>query len=650
MRVKKLADLPLKPRLQLTFTAITALTVMVLSSFSLAFFYSSIQAMAVTDLKNKDEIAQTLLESKKSAIMDYAINLASDKTLQLLLDLDIKSKLSQLLIASAGKERKYHLTVFNTKEAVYSDVGYSNSQLTLEGRKISLAEQKLVTRAISGDRQSVFSQLSTALGQAVPAISAAVPITRDRRILGVLVVHFVLADNPEFFHSLGEALGVEVALHVQNSKPVGSPILSVSSKELLEMVSSGEHFQKVDLIGTGLDNYRVLKDESGGALGLLHLYQNGDYFRQTFLTALFFYLLFSILMMAAIAFIVIKTSRLILDPIGTLMTGVQKISEGDLRYEILLKVEDEIGLLGRAFNEMRLSLFEKIEEINQLNQSLEAKVKDRTEQIENLNSKLRHYLSPQVYASLVGGERDASIEKHYRKKLTVFFSDLVNFTATSDSMEPEDLSSILNNYLDQMSKIALAYGGTIDKYVGDAIMVFFGDPEFTSDKDHAVRAVGMSLDMLSKLDELRDEWVAKGVTLPFHVRIGINTGYCTVGNFGSETKMDYTIIGNNVNLAARYEAAAEKDTVLISHETYSLVRDEFEIVEIGEFTLKGIPSPVKAYRPLRRKAASKKGWISMGEGKLIFLTHKIDLSSASAEERKLLKRQLEDAADFLEDA
>lgn len=645
----RIQDLPLRPRLQLTFTAITILVIFVLTLFSLVYFYKSTEDGAVKALRAKADVAQTLLDSRRTAVQDFASNLASDKTLQLLMDLDIGAKLSEFLVAVVAREKSYHISAFGPGERLISDVGFGKSQLVSEGRKVSPGEEKMVRQAFQGEKISALVQLSTAQGWPIPALSAILPVTRDRRIIGVVAVHFILADNPAYFHFLRETLGVDVALHLQGRNIAGSSELEVDGRDYLSMTASGRQFEKLDLIGAGLDNYRVLKDAWGTVAGVLHLHQEGSTYRYTFLTAMVFYLLFALGMILGVTILVVRFSSRILNPISTLMTGVQKISQGDLQFEILLAVKDEIGQLGQAFNEMRVSLSDKIQEVNALNQSLEAKVEQRTKQMEELNSKLKHYLSPQLYASLVGGERDASVDKHYRKKLTIFFSDVVNFTSTSDSLEPEDLSGLLNNYLDQMSRIAMKYGGTIDKYVGDAIMVFFGDPEFTSDQDHAVRAVSMSLEMVAKMDDLREEWTSRGITNPFHVRIGINTGYCTVGNFGSETKMDYTIIGNNVNLAARYEAAAEPDTVLMSHETYMLVKDFFEVENKGEYSLKGIPHPVNAYRPLRPRDARPQDWISLEEGGLNFRSRKVEISRLTPEEKQALRVQLADAARKLED-
>jgi len=120
-----------------------------------------------------------------------------------------------------------------------------------------------------------------------------------------------------------------------------------------------------------------------------------------------------------------------------------------------------------------------------------------------------------------------------------------------------------------MSVIALAHGATIDKYIGDAILAFFGDPETRGVKADAIACVNMAIAMQKRMRELQKEWRDRGLQKPFQLRIGINTGYCTVGNFGSEDRMDYTIIGSEVNLASRLQSHAELGGILLSHETYS---------------------------------------------------------------------------------
>ncbi|AJE14929.1 adenylate cyclase [Pseudomonas sp. S5(2021)] len=208
---------------------------------------------------------------------------------------------------------------------------------------------------------------------------------------------------------------------------------------------------------------------------------------------------------------------------------------------------------------------------------------------------LAKYLSPQVWESIFSGKRSVKLETQ-RKKLSVFFSDIKGFTELSEELEAEALTDLLNNYLNEMSKIALKYGGTIDKFVGDCVMVFFGDPTSQGAKKDAVAAVSMAIAMRKHMKVLRQQWRAQGITKPMEIRMGINTGYCTVGNFGADTRMDYTIIGREVNLASRLESAAEASEILISHETYSLVKDVIMCRDKGQISVKGFSRPVQIYQ------------------------------------------------------
>ncbi len=218
-------------------------------------------------------------------------------------------------------------------------------------------------------------------------------------------------------------------------------------------------------------------------------------------------------------------------------------------------------------------------------------------ELETLSTKLAKYLSPQVYASIFAGTQEVKLESQ-RKKLTVFFSDIEDFTETTDRLESEELTHLLNQYLSAMSEVALKYGATIDKYVGDAIMIFFGDPETRGVKEDALACVKMAIAMQERMGELSHLWRDAGIARPLSCRIGINTGYCTVGNFGSDDRMDYTIIGGAVNLASRLEHEAEAGGVLISYETYAHVKEEVVCEEAGEVQVKGIAYKVQAYRVL----------------------------------------------------
>jgi len=226
-----------------------------------------------------------------------------------------------------------------------------------------------------------------------------------------------------------------------------------------------------------------------------------------------------------------------------------------------------------------------------------AQEKHRTETLQELSAKLAKYLSPQIYESIFSGERDVALGSS-RKKLTVFFSDIVNFTSTTEHMESEDLTQLLNQYLREMTDIALKYGATVDKYIGDAIMIFFGDPESEGVQEDARKCLDMAIAMQRRVRELQSEWQTIGFTEPFSIRIGIHTGFCTVGNFGTESRMDYTIVGSTVNLASRIESAAEPGGIFLSEDTFLLVRDFIDCSAATALLPKGISKPVQLYRVL----------------------------------------------------
>jgi len=212
----------------------------------------------------------------------------------------------------------------------------------------------------------------------------------------------------------------------------------------------------------------------------------------------------------------------------------------------------------------------------------------------SISMKISRYLSPQIYKSIFSGQKDVVVQTE-RKRLSIFFSDIKDFTATTERLQPEALTGILNEYLTEMSNIALKHGGTLDKFIGDAILVFFGDPESRGPVEDAKACLRMAIDMQRRLVELKIKWRGEGTEEPFVVRVGINTGYCNVGNFGSNDRMDYTIIGAEANLAARLQSIAEGGKVVISYETYALVQDIVVASPLPPITMKGITRQVVPY-------------------------------------------------------
>ncbi len=229
---------------------------------------------------------------------------------------------------------------------------------------------------------------------------------------------------------------------------------------------------------------------------------------------------------------------------------------------------------------------------------------DKSKKMETVSNEISKYIPPQIHSAIFSGEYDTRIATR-RKKLTIFFSDIVNFTSTSESLQPEDLTKYLNEYFSEMTTIALDCGATIDKYIGDAMMVFFGDPQSKGEKEDARNCVGMALRMQERMEVLQEKWSNEGFADPFQVRMGINTGYCNVGNFGSEQRLTYTIIGGEVNVAQRLEAGADANGILMSYETYAHAQDIVEVEEQETIKMKGISRDIKVFSVIGRKTITE---------------------------------------------
>lgn len=171
----------------------------------------------------------------------------------------------------------------------------------------------------------------------------------------------------------------------------------------------------------------------------------------------------------------------------------------------------------------------------------------------------------------------------------------MGFSAIADEMDESSLTQIINHYLTEMSKIALEYGGTIDKFIGDAVMVFFGDPRTRGPKEDCLACVSMALAMRQRVIELQDQWRKLGLTRPLEIRMGISTGFCTVGNFGTESRLHYTLLGSEVNLASRLETSARPGEILVSHATWLFIQDQILCRDQGELEVKGFKHPIKVY-------------------------------------------------------
>ena len=287
----------------------------------------------------------------------------------------------------------------------------------------------------------------------------------------------------------------------------------------------------------------------------------------------------------------------LLDTINNLRINIKA---RNVAYERLKAVNEELEdakailknynvTLEQRVDERTMELKKAREDLLILNEGLEEKVNRQIEELNKYNN-LRRYLSPKVAEKILSsGNTMWAVPR--RKMMTVMFTDIRNFSTFTDNLEPEELFNLLHNYISEMTKIVYQYEGTLNKIIGDGLLIFVGDP--VSMDDHAQRAVMMGIDMQKKTEELKKDWRYFGYE--FGMGIGINTGYMTVGNIGSEMQLDYTVIGNQVNVASRLESNAKAGQILISQRTYSSVSDMVEADKIGEISVKGIHNPVTTY-------------------------------------------------------
>jgi adenylate cyclase len=308
------------------------------------------------------------------------------------------------------------------------------------------------------------------------------------------------------------------------------------------------------------------------------------------------------------------------------------------------------ALSKRATDPLVAGLVDAIDDIEMLHQSvvehsseLENELEQKNHAIEQIMANMRRYLSKSLYERIAGGQ-SAEVGATTRRNLTVFFSDIVGFTELTDTVEPETLSQVLNTYLGAMTDICERHGGTVDKFIGDAVMIFFGDDELSEPAQSAQACVQMALEMQSAIAAMQSGWASFGTQLGLRVRMGINSGYCTVGNFGSGERMAYTIVGGNVNVASRLEHQAEPGGVCISGSTYALVRENVEVRPMGALQVKGVAHPVESYAVIGAKVPQGANpWLLEHSTGFSLRALDFDVSKTSPIQRQVMQNALQQA-------
>lgn len=404
-----------------------------------------------------------------------------------------------------------------------------------------------------------------------------------------LIVVPVLAPEPIAWLCLGFAVDNAVLAQLKQLTQIEISLLSEQNETLQLHASTLPEFSKImPSPETNADGFFWHNDNELFLSRLVILEQNPNrklvaLIERSWQKALenFYRLQWLLLMIALISIGLVSLAALFLaktvsKPVQILAQGVQAIGQGDYSFQVQIYSHDEIGKLGEAFNEMGVQLLEK----------------------EKIRTLLGKVVSPAVANELLSHDVVLGGET---REITALFADLAGFTSIAETMSAQDLVALLNDYLTHMSGEISEQAGVLDKFIGDAIVAFWGAP--VNDDLHAQHAVYCALAMQKTLRNLRAKWEKQGLPL-LNMRIGINTGHAVVGNVGSIDRLDYTMIGDTVNLAARLEGANKYygSEILISEFTFECVKEVFVCRELDSVRVQGKQQSVAIYEVLTEKS------------------------------------------------
>jgi adenylate cyclase len=325
-----------------------------------------------------------------------------------------------------------------------------------------------------------------------------------------------------------------------------------------------------DEFGSWLRGYAPVRDLSGQVVGAVVVEAPADWvesqIRPIGISGLLSLLLAVVLALPAAMVVSRRASR----PLAELHDVVESIGKGDFSARVNVRSQDEFGSVGTAVNEMAVGLGER----------------------QRVKSAFARYVSHQVMDTVLESGAEIKLSGD-RRRISVLFCDIRGFTTISESLSPEKVVQLLNEYFERMVDVVIRNNGTLDKFIGDGMMVIFGAPDDDPyQEEHALKA---AIEMQAELRKLAEKWRGEGLNL--RIGIGINSGPAIVGNIGSSQRMDYTAIGDTVNLASRLESATKEFGVgiIISEYTHNAVRGAFQFTKLGEVRVRGRSEPVLAY-------------------------------------------------------
>jgi adenylate cyclase len=366
-------------------------------------------------------------------------------------------------------------------------------------------------------------------------------------------------------------IGVDAEESLQGSSYPGDVYRAANRVPIDMKQAQAESSYITDDFGTFLRAYAPVKDHSGNLVGAVVVEAPADWV-QSVMRPLLFSGLGSLFLAALIAVPVAGfLSNRASQPLTELHGAVDAIGKGEFGTRLQVKTNDEFGLVAQAINGMAMGLGER----------------------DRVKSAFARYVSQQVLDSVLKSDGSAIQLSGDRRQISVLFSDIRGFSTMSENLPPEKVVKLLNEYFERMVDVIFRNKGTLDKFIGDGLMVIFGAPEDDAyQEEHALRT---ALEMQHELELMAVNWEAEGIRI--RVGIGINSGPAVVGNIGSSRRMEYTAIGDTVNLASRLESATKDFGVgiLVSEYTYNAVRGAFPFKPMGAVQVRGRSEPVLAY-------------------------------------------------------
>ena len=451
---------------------------------------------------------------------------------------------------------------FKTRNALFNE---------LESKAIAIA----ATTAIAIDGEMV-KKIQTVEDQTSPdylTVQKQLRLARDANRSNNIYVKYLYITRPDPQNPKVFRFVVDPEENIKDFSPVGQEDPGTAEALLYNHLYEGYSFGKLvtDPWGTWLTGYAPILDSNKNYVGTIGV-DIGAKLVQSSINRVFYYVAIAfvvsfIFALFAATFLAQYSSK----AIETLAKATLEIGKGDLEYRIPINSKDEFGDLARSMNQMCEGLEEK----------------------ERLKIGFAHYVSQHVLEQILQSKTGTKLEGETRK-VTVFFSDIRGFTHIAEHMKPEDVVRLLNEYFKAMLSIIFKYNGMLDKLMGDGIMAEFGAP--LDDPQQERHAILTALEMQKELVHLRETWKKEGKPA-FEIGVGIHTGDAIVGNIGSELRMEYTAIGDTVNVASRLEQITRKSqySIIISETTYHAVKNEFEFHDLGLVELIGREKPIRAY-------------------------------------------------------